>query len=72
MRGQWKVSHKEVREAIKKMKHGKAAGLSDITTEMSVAGGRIAEEMMLQLCQRVLDGKGIPDKRKPELYGANV
>ena len=43
------------------MKQEKAAGLSDVTTEMIVEGGRIAEKVMLQLCQRVLDGKGIPD-----------
>ena len=57
-----KVSRKEVREAIRKMKQGKATGLSEVTTEMIVAGGRIAEEVMLQLCQRVLDGKGIPNE----------
>ena len=54
----------KVREAIRKMKQGKAAGLSEVTTEMIVAGSRIAEEVMLQLCQRVLDGKGIPDEWK--------
>ena len=59
-----KVSRKKVREAIRKMKPGKAAGLSEITTEMIVADGRIAKEVMLQLCQRVLDGKGIPDEWK--------
>ena len=59
-----KVSCKEVREAIRKMKQGKALGLSEITTEMIVAGGRNAEEVMLQLCQRVLDGKGIPNEWK--------
>ena len=53
-----------MREAIRKIKQGKAAGLSEITTEMIVAGGRIAEEVMLQLCQRVLDGKGIPNEWK--------
>ena len=62
-----KVSPKEVREAIRKMKQEKTAGLSEITTEMIVAGGRIAEEVMLQLCQRVLDGKGIPDKWKTSI-----
>ena len=45
-----KVSCKEVREAIRKMKQGKATGLSEITREMIVAGDRIAEEVMLQLC----------------------
>ena len=52
-----KVSHEEVREEIRKMKQGKAARLSEVTTEMIVAGGRIAEKVMLQLCQRVLDRK---------------
>ena len=55
-----KVSRKEVREAIRNIKQEKAAGLSEVTTKMIVAGSRIAEEVMLQLCQQVLDGKGIP------------
>ena len=59
-----KVSRKELKEAIKKMKQGKAAGLSEVTTKMIVADGRIAEEVKLQLCQRVLDRKGIPYERK--------
>ena len=59
-----KVSRKEVREAIRKAKQGKAVALSEIATEMIVAGGNIAEEVMLQLCQRVFDGKGIPDEWK--------
>ena len=46
------------------MKQRKAAGLSEVTTEMIAAGGRIAEEVMLQLCQRVLDEKGIPNEWK--------
>ena len=45
-----KVSLKEVREAIRKMKQRKVAVFSKITTEMIVAGGRIEEEGMLQLC----------------------
>ena len=53
-----------MREEIRKMKQGKAAGLSEITMDVIVAGGRIAEEMMPQLCQRVLDGKGIPNEWK--------
>ena len=48
-----KVSRKKVRKAIRNKR--KAAGLCEITTEMSVARGRIAEEVMLQLCQRVLN-----------------
>ena len=59
-----KVSRKEVRKVIRKMKQGKVARLSEITTEMIVASGRIAEEVILRLCQQVLDGKGIPDEWK--------
>ena len=33
-----KVFREEVREAIRNMKQGKAAGLSEVTTEMTVAG----------------------------------
>ena len=58
-----KISRKEVRVTIRKMKQEKATGLSEMTTEMIVAGGRIAE-VMLQLCQRVLNVKGISDKWK--------
>ena len=53
-----------MREAIRKLKQGKAAGLSEITTEMTVAGGRNAEEVMLQLYLQIVDGKGIPDEWK--------
>ena len=40
-----KVSRKEVREAIRKIKHGNTAGLSEIKTEMIVAGGRIGKKV---------------------------
>ena len=59
-----KVFCKEVRAAVGKIKQGRVAGLFKGTTEMIAAGGRISEELMLQLCQRVLDGKGIPDEWK--------
>ena len=62
-----KVSRKEVREVIRKMKQEKVVGLFKVTTKMIVAGGRIAEEVMLQLCQQVLDGKGIPDEWKTSI-----
>ena len=35
-----------------------------MTTKLIVEGGRTAEEVMIQLCQRVLDGNGIPDEWK--------
>jgi len=48
------VTRKQVVEAIKKMKRGKAVGLSEITTEMIkliMASGKIGEDVMMQLCQ---------------------
>ena len=50
------------------MKQGKAARVSEVTTEMIVADGRIAEEVMLQLCQRVLDGREYRVNGKPALW----
>jgi len=38
--------------------------LSEITTEIIMASGKIGENVMMQLCQRVLDENGIPDKWK--------
>jgi len=55
-----RVTRKEVVEAIKKRKRGIAAGLS----EMIMASGKIGEDVMMQICQRVLDGNGIPDEWK--------
>ena len=49
------------------MKQEKAPWLSEITTEVIVAGGRIADEVVLQLYQLVLDGKGIPNEWKTSI-----
>jgi len=61
-----RVTRKEVVEAIKKIKRGKAAGLSEITTEMIMASGKIGEDVMMQLYQRVLEGNG------PQMSGRPV
>ena len=53
-----------MREAIRKVKQGKTAKLPEITTEMIVAGGKIAEKVVIQLHQRVLDGKEVPNEWK--------
>ena len=44
------------------MKRGKAAGPSDICTEMIMASGEIGIGVMMELCQGVLDGRGMPDE----------
>jgi len=46
------------------MERRKAAGLSEISTEIIMASGKIGEDVMMQLYQCVLDGNGIPDEWK--------
>ena len=56
------ISREEVVKAIKEMKIGKAAGPSEVCVEMIEASGEIGIDVMVELCQRVLDGKGMPDE----------
>ena len=46
------------------MKLGKATGPSEVSVEMIVASGEIGVKVMMELCQRVFDGRGMPDERK--------
>ena len=48
--------------AIKVIKLGKAAGPSEVCAEMISASGEVGVSVMVELCQRVLDGKGMPDE----------
>ena len=59
-----KVSREEIVKAIKMMKPGKASGPSEVSTEMIIASGEIGIQVMLEICQRVLDGLGIPAEWK--------
>ena len=52
-----KVSLKKITSAIKKIKLGKVSGLSKVSMEMINASGKIGIDVMMKLCQRVLDGK---------------
>ena len=49
---------------MQKMKSGKATGPSEVSVEMIVASGEIRVKVMMELCQSVLDGKGVPDEWK--------
>ena len=49
-----RVTRVEIIIATKKMRLGKAAGPSEINTEMIVASSRIELEVMMKLCQRVV------------------
>ena len=44
------------------MKSGKATGPSEVNVEMIVASGEIGMKVIMDLCQRVLDGRGMPDE----------
>ena len=46
------------------MNSGKATGPSEVSMEMIVANGEIGVTVMMELCQRVLDGRGKPDEWK--------
>ena len=59
-----KVVRDEIVEAIQSMKSRKAAGTSEVSVEMIVASGEIGVKVMMELCQRVLDGGGMPDEWK--------
>ena len=54
-----KVVRNEIVEAIHGMKSGKATGTSEVSVEMIVASGEIGKKVMMEQCQRVLDGRGM-------------
>ena len=54
-----RVSREEVVKAIRKMKAGKAAGPSQVSVEMIAVSGEMGIVVMVELCQGVLDGKGM-------------
>ena len=59
-----KVARNEIVEAMQKMKSGKATGPSEISVGMIVASGEIGMKVMMEMCQRILDGREMPDEWK--------
>ena len=57
-----RVSREEVVKAMEEMKTGKAAGPSEVGIEMIAASGETGISVIMQLCQDVLDGRGMPDE----------
>ena len=49
---------------MQKKKSGKATGTSEVSVEMIFATDDIGVNVMMELCQRVLDGRGMPDEWK--------
>ena len=56
--------HNEIVEAMQSMESGKATGTSEVSVEMIVASDKIGVKVMMELCQHVLDGRGMPDEWK--------
>ena len=56
------VIYEEMMIAIKVMKPGKAAGSSEVCAKMISASGEVRVSVMVELCQRMSDGKGMPDE----------
>ena len=54
------VMREELMEAFKHLKIGMAPGLSEVYAEMLLASGDIGFRMLMEPCQRILDGKGMP------------
>ena len=51
-------------KATNKMKLGKAAGPSKVNMDIIMASGKFGFGVLEKLCQRVLDGKGMPEEWK--------
>ena len=56
------ATREEMAIAIKVMKPGKAAGSSEVYAEMISASGELGVSVMVELCQCLLDGKGMQDE----------
>jgi len=48
-----RITRIEIKNAIKKLENGKAAGCDNIPPEAIKAGGDMSEEVLLDLCNRI-------------------
>ena len=58
------ISLEKIISAMKKMKLGKVSRLSEVSLEMINANGKVGIDMMIKLCQTVLDVKEMPEDWK--------
>ena len=54
------VSREDVLQVLNKVKTGRAPGPSDVLPELIAASGGVGIQVMSEVCQRVLDGFGMP------------
>ena len=57
-----RISREEAVKAFGKMRPAKASGPSEVSFEMIAAGGEIGIDVMVELCQSLLDGREMPDE----------
>ena len=57
-----RISWEEVVKAFGKMRPAKASGPSEVSFEMIAAGREIGIDVMVELCQSLLDGREMPDE----------
>ena len=55
------VSREEVRKAVSDMKDCKAGGISGIVAEQLKGSEMLGVDVMTELCNDMLDGKGFPE-----------
>ena len=58
------VTYEKVMEAMNKIELGKAAGPYEVNMDMIMASGKFGAGVLKKLCQRVLDGKDMPEEWK--------
>ena len=56
-----RVMREEIMEAFKYLKIGKTPGPTEVYAEMILASGDVGIRVLMELCQRILDGKGMPE-----------
>ena len=61
------MMREEIMEAFKYLKIVKAHRPTEVYTEMILDIGDHGIRVLMEHCQRILDGKGMPEDRLPEL-----
>ena len=62
-----RITRIEIKNDLKKLKNGKAAGCDNIPPEAIKAGGETSEEVLLDLCNRIWSEKKVPEEWKKGL-----
>ena len=62
-----RITRIEIKNAIKKLKNGKAAGFDNIPPEAIKAGGETSEEVLLDLCNRIWSEEKVREEWKKGL-----